>query len=186
MNFTSNSPKLFIHKKEEYSNNKNLKTNQHQQQHQHKHPNPNDSNIESDSQSELGDSFQIQKQTQYIDNNSSVNSLNNSNEINIYCLNCGKKGHVIKKCLQPIISLGIICIRLKIPLNMNDIINYSKKIQNNYLFTLDEINKLKKIKNTMTNFNIDELDSNIEYLFIRRKNSLNYVEFLRGKYFVRR
>ena len=176
MNFTSSSPKLSKHKKEEYVHNQNKNQNQ------------NDSTIESQKeqqiqkQSSLESTFPKKHLIQYIDNNSSVNSLSNSNEINIYCLNCGKKGHVIKKCLQPIISLGIICIRLKIPLNMNDIINYSKKIQNNYLFSLDEINKLKKIKNIMTNFNIDELDSIVDYLFIRRKNSLNYVEFMRGKY----
>ena len=177
MNFTS-SPKLSKHKKEEYVHNQN----------KNQYKNQNDSTIESQKeqqiqkQSSLESTFPKQHSIQYIDNNSSINSLSNSNEINIYCLNCGKKGHVIKKCLQPIISLGIICIRLKIPLNLNDIINYSKKIQNNYLFSLDEINKLKKIKNTITNFNIDELDSIVDYLFIRRKNSLNYVEFMRGKY----
>ena len=164
MNFTSDSIKLPIYKKEGDTNNQD-KT---------------DSKIQS--QIECHTQTQTHTQTQYINTNTSDNSLSNLNETNIYCLNCGKKGHIIKKCLQPIISLGIICIRLKIPLNINDIINYSKKIQNNYLFSLDEINKLKKIKNIMTNFNIDELDSIIDYLFIRRKNSLNYVEFMRGKY----
>ena len=164
MNFTSESIKLPIYKKEGYTNNQD-KT---------------DSKIQS--QIECHTQTQTHTQTQYINTNTSDNSLSNLNETNIYCLNCGKKGHIIKKCLQPIISLGIICIRLKIPLNINDIINYSKKIQNNYLFSLDEINKLKKIKNIMTNFNIDELDSIVDYLFIRRKNSLNYVEFMRGKY----
>lgn len=164
MNFTSESIKLPIYKKEGYTNNQD-KT---------------DSKIQS--QIECHTQTQTHTQTQYINTNTLDNSLSNLNETNIYCLNCGKKGHIIKKCLQPIISLGIICIRLKIPLNINDIINYSKKIQNNYLFSLDEINKLKKIKNIMTNFNIDELDSIIDYLFIRRKNSLNYVEFMRGKY----
>ena len=170
MNFTSSSPKLSKHKKEACVYNQNDSTIESQTEQQMQ------------KQSLLESTFPKKHPVQYIDNNSSINSLSNSNEINIYCLNCGKKGHVIKKCLQPIISLGIICIRLKIPLNMNDIINYSKKIQNNYLFSLDEINKLKKIKNIMTNFNIDELDSIVDYLFIRRKNSLNYVEFMRGKY----
>lgn len=166
MNFTSFSPKLSKTKKEDYTSNQDQ----------------NDSKIESHIQLYTQPAFKTQHTKQYIDNNSSINSLSHYNETNIYCLNCGKKGHVIKKCLQPIISIGIICIRLKIPLNMNDIINYSKKIQNNYLFSLDEINKLKKIKNTLTNFNIDELNSIVDYLFIRRKNSLNYVEFMRGKY----
>lgn len=172
MNFTSSSPKLFKNKKEEYVYNQNQNNSTIELHIEH----------QIQKQSSLDSTFAKQQSIQYIDNNSYVSSLSNSNEMNIYCLNCGKKGHVIKKCLQPIISLGIICIRLKLPLNMNDIINYSKKIQNNYLFSLDEINKLKKIKNTMTNFNIDELDSIVDYLFIRRKNSLNYVEFMRGKY----
>jgi 8-oxo-dGTP pyrophosphatase MutT (NUDIX family) len=111
------------------------------------------------------------------------NKFSNFNEYqNLYCLNCGKKGHINKKCLQPVISLGIICIRLNISLDINDIINYSKKIQNNYLFSLDEINKLKKIKYTISNLDLNKFDDIIEYLFIRRKNSLNYVEFMRGKY----
>ena len=178
MNFNSSFPKLSKYEKEEYVPNQNKNQNKKQ----------NDFTIELQTEQHIQKQSSIESTLpkkhliQYIDNNSSVNSLSTSNEINIYCLNCGKKGHVIKKCLQPIISLGIICIRLKIPLNMNDIINYSKKIQNNYLFSLDEINKLKKIKNIMTNFNIDELDSIVDYLFIRRKNSLNYVEFMRGKY----
>lgn len=115
-------------------------------------------------------------------NNNSNNSINNSIN-NLYCLNCGKKGHIQKKCIYPIISLGIICIKLNIKnINFNDIINYSKKIQNNYLFSLDEINKLKKIKNIISSFDINNFDNIIEYLMIRRKNSLNYVEFIRGKY----
>ena len=116
------------------------------------------------------------------------NDINNNNnyEYNIFCLNCGKKGHLYKKCLQPIISVGIICIKLNISydmsLNMNDIINYSKKIQNNYLFSSDEINKLKKIETSILDLDLDKFNEIIEYLFIRRKNSLNYVEFMRGKY----
>ena len=97
-----------------------------------------------------------------------------------YCINCGKEGHVSKKCLCPIISLGIICIKINIDdFDFNSIIGYSKKIQNNYLFSSDEINKLKKIKRKIDLIN---LNNDIEYLLIRRKNSLNYVEFIRGKY----
>ena len=97
-----------------------------------------------------------------------------------YCANCGKDGHISKKCLCPIISLGIICFKINFEdLEFNSIISYSKKLQNNYLFSADEINKLKKLKKKIDNFNIND---NIEYLLIRRKNSLNYVEFIRGKY----
>jgi 8-oxo-dGTP pyrophosphatase MutT (NUDIX family) len=100
----------------------------------------------------------------------------------IFCINCGKNGHISKKCLCPIISIGIICVKLNIDdIDLNSIILYSKKIQNKYLFSSDEISKLYKLKK-----NIDLISNNfndyIEYLLIRRKNSLNYVEFIRGKY----
>ena len=60
------------------------------------------------------------------------------NKNNLYCGNCGKHGHNYRKCLAPIISLGII------------------------LFKRDK-NKLN-------------------YLLIQRKDTLGFVEFMRGKY----
>ena len=100
-----------------------------------------------------------------------------------YCINCGKSGHISKKCLCPIISIGIICFKLKIDnIDLNSIIGLSKKIQNNYLFNSDEIITLKNIMNKLKLINNNNYDKNIEYLLIRRKNSLNYVEFIRGKY----
>ena len=63
--------------------------------------------------------------------------MNSNNKI-IYCGNCGKSGHTYRRCLSPIISLGIILF----------------KIEN------------KKLK----------------YLFIQRKDTLGFVEFMRGKY----
>jgi 8-oxo-dGTP pyrophosphatase MutT (NUDIX family) len=63
--------------------------------------------------------------------------MNNINKI-IYCGNCGKSGHTYRRCLAPIISLGIILF----------------KIEN------------KKLK----------------YLLIQRKDTLGFVEFMRGKY----
>ena len=34
---------------------------------------------------------------------------------NIYCNNCGRIGHTYKKCYEPILSYGIICIDLNNP-----------------------------------------------------------------------
>lgn len=56
-----------------------------------------------------------------------------------YCGNCGKRGHVYRKCLAPITSLGVIVYRLN---NNNE----------------------------------------REYLMIRRRDTLGFVEFMRGKY----
>jgi 8-oxo-dGTP pyrophosphatase MutT (NUDIX family) len=61
--------------------------------------------------------------------------MNGLNRMNLYCNNCGNKGHLYRGCRYPVMSYGIMC------------------------FTKD-----KKI------------------LMIQRKDSLNYIEFLRGKY----
>ena len=114
-----------------------------------------------------------------------IQSPNDKYHTKLYCINCGKKGHISKKCLFPIISIGIICIKFKIvdvDININNIINYSKKIQNNYLFSIDEIKKIKYIIEKLNEISIiDNFDKHIEYLMIMRKNSLNYVEFMKGK-----
>ena len=55
-----------------------------------------------------------------------------------YCNNCGKKGHLYRRCLSPIMSLGIIC--------------YKKE------------------------------GNEIKYLMIQRRDTLGFVEFMRGKY----
>jgi 8-oxo-dGTP pyrophosphatase MutT (NUDIX family) len=100
-----------------------------------------------------------------------------------FCINCGKNGHLSKKCLCPIISVGIICIKTIFEnFNINNIIAYSKKIQNKYLFTNEEIIKLKEIKKIFDLIDFSNFDKYIQYLLIRRKNSLNYVEYIRGKY----
>jgi 8-oxo-dGTP pyrophosphatase MutT (NUDIX family) len=102
----------------------------------------------------------------------------------LYCINCGRYGHISKKCLCPIISIGIICVKINMDeFDINSIISFTKKIQNKYLFTIDEINKLKKLKKKIDHIiNNNNFNNIIEYLLIRRRNSLNYVEFIRGKY----
>ena len=95
----------------------------------------------------------------------------------IYCGNCGRKGHMYKNCHYPIISIGIICIKLN-NININFLLNRTKKMIEGKL-SLSDYNK---IKNLLENINEDYLDNNLKYLIIRRKNSLSMVEFLRGKY----
>ena len=55
-----------------------------------------------------------------------------------YCGNCGKEGHIYRRCLSPIMSLGII------------------------LYKIDK--------------------GKIKYLMVQRRDTLGFVEFMRGKY----
>lgn len=79
----------------------------------------------------------------------------NTNRIQ-YCTNCGLAGHVFRNCLAPVTSYGIIAVRY-----MNN----------------NNVSSLFSISNTITNGSDD-----IQYLLIQRKDSLSFVEFIRGKY----
>jgi hypothetical protein len=61
-------------------------------------------------------------------NNDNLNNDNlNKDKTKLYCINCGKLGHISKQCLCPIISIGIICIKLNIEdLDINTIISFIK------------------------------------------------------------
>lgn len=93
-----------------------------------------------------------------------------------YCINCGKFGHSNKKCSEPKTSLGIICFKFDPDLN----INYNflvNSLSNNYTsiddFNFENLNCLTKI---------NYFKNKIKFLLIKRKHSLNYIEFIRGKY----
>ena len=57
---------------------------------------------------------------------------------NNYCTNCGRQGHSIKRCQDPVLSLGIVAFKF--------------------------------------------VNNEPHLIMIQRRNSLCYVEFLRGKY----
>ena len=94
----------------------------------------------------------------------------------ILCLNCGKSGHQFKSCNEPVISYGIVCFNIESNLNISN-----KSIENffyNKFIDIEEFNysNLDNIKL------IPYFYDKIKILMIRRKNSMNYIEFLRGKY----
>jgi 8-oxo-dGTP pyrophosphatase MutT (NUDIX family) len=105
--------------------------------------------------------------------NKSIGSTNRSRKN--YCSNCGKYGHNVKKCDEPTTSLGVMCVKFcNLPFNkevFNKFLSSRYLEIDNYNFShIDNINKLEYFK------------KNIKFLMIRRKHSLSYIEFIRGKY----
>ncbi len=111
------------------------------------------------------------------------------NKGRLYCSNCGKFNHAYKNCRDPITSYGIINFlistddnnildRISNELSINDLYDDNKLIK--YNVTLDDIGiKFEtpediKLFGTYTN--------NIKFLLIRRKYTLGYIEFIRGRY----
>jgi 8-oxo-dGTP pyrophosphatase MutT (NUDIX family) len=79
--------------------------------------------------------------------------------MSIICTNCGKPGHYYKSCVEPITSFGIILIQV-LGLSKTDFV---KRLADD---------------NIITGFE----DTQFRFLMIRRKDSLGYIEILRGKY----
>lgn len=77
----------------------------------------------------------------------------------VICCNCGKPGHVYRKCFQPITSIGVICIAT----NGIDTENLPRKIP-------------RKQKS------LDDDTSRMKFIFIRRKDSLSFSEITLAKY----
>jgi len=94
---------------------------------------------------------------------------------NIVCNNCGKHGHTQKQCTEPITSLGIICLKI----NDENTKKCVEELVHKDLFDINQniiIDILKHLPLVNKNSNL------IEYLIIRRKHSLGYIEFIRGRY----
>ena len=68
----------------------------------------------------------------------------------IFCNNCGERGHAFRECILPVLSCGIILVR----------------------------NRLTPREATVLPLDLN----NIEVLMIRRKDSMAYTDFMRGKY----
>lgn len=92
----------------------------------------------------------------------------------IYCCNCGSYDHGFKQCPEPVISYGIIAMQFSSEID-NDII---KKIDNNIEL---ENNGIKCFdENDLKLFSL--LNSSCKFLLIKRRHTLGFVEFVRGRY----
>lgn len=79
-----------------------------------------------------------------------------------HCSNCNKLGHYFRECREPVTSYGIIAFRINDP---------TSSIEPNVLNKVCDPNS------------INSIDSDkLEFLMIQRKDTLGYIEFMRGKY----
>jgi 8-oxo-dGTP pyrophosphatase MutT (NUDIX family) len=78
-----------------------------------------------------------------------------------HCTNCGESGHILRNCPSPITSYGLIAIRR------------SQQLQD----SLDQ-----KFCSAQPLLSGMYTSSGYEFLVIQRKDSLSFVEFIRGKY----
>tara|TARA_B110000902_G_C14257977_1_gene568676 strand:- start:306 stop:1205 length:900 start_codon:yes stop_codon:yes gene_type:complete len=93
-----------------------------------------------------------------------------------FCNNCGNIGHYNRRCNLPKTSFGIIAISYDKEI-LPKILKIKENLEYNYL-DIDNYNYLH-INNI---HRITSFYNSIKFLMIRRKHSLNYVEFIRGKY----
>ena len=85
---------------------------------------------------------------------------------NIYCVNCGEKGHVVKDCNGPITSFGIIAFKI---------------VESEQDEMYDKNNKLKEILSN-NNFCNNKIYPKTKFLMIQRKDTMGFTDFVRGKY----
>lgn len=98
-----------------------------------------------------------------------------------FCGNCGKYGHIYNKCTEPIISVGLITVKITDTNITNNIIDLYKE----HTYDLDGVKNIITPINNNINSDIDSFckyKNMVKFLLIRRKNSLGYMEFIRGKY----
>ncbi len=124
------------------------------------------------------------------------------------CSNCGRSGHEMKSCREPITSWGIINVNILDDMNESLIIKnkfstkkdtyykiVSKKFPKIKCFISDNINlfdnfgEMYKLDNDTVSYQDDEHLKNfcyykdkILFMMVSRKFSLGFIEFIRGKY----
>lgn len=84
-----------------------------------------------------------------------------------YCNNCGKQGHSFHNCKSPIVSYGVIAFRIAKPINKEESLTH-------------KVNVSSQVGASLSHFPTE--NGKLEYLMIRRKDTLGFIDFMRGKY----
>ena len=98
-----------------------------------------------------------------------------------YCGNCNKYGHKFKDCYEPIISYGIILVKLDkgdllTPEQINTVID-------NKINITEKVAGIRCINDTEMNmFSLNK--DKVKFLLIQRKHTIGFGDFVRGRYVV--
>jgi 8-oxo-dGTP pyrophosphatase MutT (NUDIX family) len=95
---------------------------------------------------------------------------------NIFCTNCGNKGHEYLNCNFPTTSMGIILI--KFDFLMEELLSQLVEEKNSKELDLKGI-QFRFGKDIET---FAKLKDKIQFLMIQRKHTLGFIEFVRGRY----
>jgi 8-oxo-dGTP pyrophosphatase MutT (NUDIX family) len=96
---------------------------------------------------------------------------NDSKNYSKNCSNCGKIGHILRDCEEPVTSVGIVCFKL------------NKTIYKTFLQNLSGISYYDLSHMILNNIHLfNTYNDMIEFMLVKRRHSLNYIEFIRGKY----
>lgn len=93
------------------------------------------------------------------------------NDTNQVCRNCGVLGHHVLRCKAETMSYGILCLQY-MGLSLHDIVEASRRG-----ITVTNVHYHPMYTRWM-----NEIENNLKILMIRRKDSISYIEFIRGKY----
>lgn len=89
------------------------------------------------------------------------------------CVNCGKEGHVYKNCPEPITSFGILAVKKRNLESKTGCIKNIKRKKCSLHENAEEFQESIKPKNKL---------GELLYLMIQRKDTMGYIDLIRGKY----
>lgn len=102
---------------------------------------------------------------------------------NGYCGNCGKYGHLYKNCNEPITSYGVILLKVDDTDNdINDKLVMKLTGDDDSRESVEINTEGIKYENVHDIRTFCNYRNNIKFLLIRRKHTLGYIEFVRGRY----
>lgn len=87
-------------------------------------------------------------------------SRGGSNHTSQLCTNCGERGHIFRHCIAPVTSYGVIMVRSR--------------------ENCDPIQALAKYEGIITGMEMSQ--EPLEFLLIQRRDSIGFIEMMRGKY----